>query len=450
MANKTFTTKIALRNDTAANWTTANPIMLKGEMGIEIDTSKFKFGDGTTAWNGLGYASASAAKIRTADPTSSDTGYDIGTAWVNTTSNTAFLCLKNTSPATWLQVITSGITASSATKLATARTIGASGSDVTGTPTSFDGTSNILIPLTLGTTGVAAGTYAKVTVDTKGRITAGTVLSASDIPTLTLSKISNAGTAASKDTGTSSGNVPVLGAGGKLDSSILPAIAITETFVVASQADMLALTAQTGDVAVRTDVKKSFILTTEGASTLANWQELLTPTDAVLSVNGKTGTVTLAKSDIGLGNVDNTADASKSVASAAKLTTARTINGVSFDGTANITVADNTKEPAFTKKTAFNKDFGAASGTVCQGNDSRLSDSRPASDVSSWAKAATKPTYTKSEVGLGNVDNVKQYSADNPPPYPVTSVNSKTGAVTLAASDVGALPDSTVVPQQKC
>ena len=34
-------------------------------------------------------------------------------------------------------------------------------------------------------------------------------------------------------------------------------------------------------------------------------------------------------------------------------------------------------------------------------------------------------------VGLGNVDNVKQYSATNPPPYPVTSVNGKTGAVTI-------------------
>ena len=35
-------------------------------------------------------------------------------------------------------------------------------------------------------------------------------------------------------------------------------------------------------------------------------------------------------------------------------------------------------------------------------------------------------------VGLGNVDNVKQYSATNPPPYPVTSVNGKTGAVTVS------------------
>lgn len=62
--------------------------------------------------------------------------------------------------------------------------------------------------------------------------------------------------------------------------------------------------------------------------------------------------------------------------------------------------------------------------------------------VPAWAKASTKPSYTKSEVGLGNVDNVKQYSANNPPPYPVTSVNGKTGAVTLDASAVGARPSN--------
>ena len=37
----------------------------------------------------------------------------------------------------------------------------------------------------------------------------------------------------------------------------------------------------------------------------------------------------------------------------------------------------------------------------------------------------------KSDIGLGNVDNVKQYSATNPPPYPVTSVNGHTGAITI-------------------
>ena len=56
--------------------------------------------------------------------------------------------------------------------------------------------------------------------------------------------------------------------------------------------------------------------------------------------------------------------------------------------------------------------------------------------VPAWAKAKTKPSYSKSEVGLGNVDNVKQYSANNPPPYPVTSVNGKTGAVTVPSVNV--------------
>ena len=81
---------------------------------------------------------------------------------------------------------------------------------------------------------------------------------------------------------------------GKIPSGQLPATAIAEIFVVASQAAMLALTAQTGDIAVRTDVSKSFILSEAPASTLANWVELLSPTDAVQSVDGNTGVITLS------------------------------------------------------------------------------------------------------------------------------------------------------------
>jgi hypothetical protein len=62
--------------------------------------------------------------------------------------------------------------------------------------------------------------------------------------------------------------------------------------------------------------------------------------------------------------------------------------------------------------------------------------------VPEWAKAKSKPSYTKSEVGLGNVDNVKQYSKSNPPPYPVTSVNGKTGAVTVPTVSV---PSTTAI-----
>lgn len=43
---------------------------------------------------------------------------------------------------------------------------------------------------------------------------------------------------------------------------------------------------------------------------------------------------------------------------------------------------------------------------------------------------------SKDDIGLSNVDNVKQYSADNPPPYPVTSVNGKTGDVTVSVPTV--------------
>ena len=99
--------------------------------------------------------------------------------------------------------------------------------------------------------------------------------------------------------------VATLDAGGKIPTAQLPALALTETSVVASQAAMLALTAQPGDVAVRSDLNRSFILTADPASTLANWQELLTPTDAVLSVQGRGGAVTITKADVGLGNVED-------------------------------------------------------------------------------------------------------------------------------------------------
>lgn len=59
MANTKIMTRIVNRNDTAARWQQFNPILLKGELGIEIDTSKIKIGDGVTAWNSLKYISGS-------------------------------------------------------------------------------------------------------------------------------------------------------------------------------------------------------------------------------------------------------------------------------------------------------------------------------------------------------------------------------------------------------
>ena len=64
---------------------------------------------------------------------------------------------------------------------------------------------------------------------------------------------------------------------------------------------MLALSAQRGDVAVRTDENKSYILNADDPTVLANWVWLRTPDCKVLSVNSKTGAVVLTTSDIAEG-----------------------------------------------------------------------------------------------------------------------------------------------------
>lgn len=134
-----------------------------------------------------------------------------------------------------------------------------------------------------------------------------------------------------------------LGGDGKVPMSQLPALAVTDTFVASSQSAMLALSADKGDVAVRTDINKSFILTSSPPSTLSNWQELLTPTDAVSSVNGDVGNVNLTTSKIPEGSNLYYTDARVN----AKLATGQTI-GANTTGKAtgttlqDVTTAGNT------------------------------------------------------------------------------------------------------------
>ncbi len=70
--------------------------------------------------------------------------------------------------------------AATATKWATGRTIALTG-DVTGTSAAFDGSAALSFAATLANSGVTAGTYLKVTVDAKGRVTAGSSMTSGDV-----------------------------------------------------------------------------------------------------------------------------------------------------------------------------------------------------------------------------------------------------------------------------
>lgn len=111
-------------------------------------------------------------------------------------------------------------------------------------------------------------------------------------------KVSVLGTSSSRNVGLGAGEIPMLDSNGKLDENVVPAVAITDTFEAESETEMLALSAQRGDICIRSDVNKTFVLKVEPATNIENWKILRTPTNAVSSVNGKTGVVNLSSQDL--------------------------------------------------------------------------------------------------------------------------------------------------------
>lgn len=65
----TLKTRLILRNGTATSWVEANPVLLKGEIGLEIDTKRGKYGDGLTPWNELPYADKEVRDLIAAEHT---------------------------------------------------------------------------------------------------------------------------------------------------------------------------------------------------------------------------------------------------------------------------------------------------------------------------------------------------------------------------------------------
>ena len=155
-------------------------------------------------------------------------------------------------------------------------------------------------------------------------------------------------------------------------------LAITEVFPVSDQAAMLALAAQRGDVAIRSDVSAVYILSTDDPTQLANWILLPTPLNAVLSVNGLTGAVTISPAALGLGNVTNTSDADKPVstlqAQAIAAAQAAAVQRSNHTGTQSAdTLTDGTTNKAFLA-TERTKLAGIAPGATANATDAQLRD----------------------------------------------------------------------------
>ena len=151
--------RIQLRRDGAQQWANVNPILAQGELGIEIDTSRLKIGDGVTAWNSLRYERPLETESNTANTLvkrDADGNFEAGAITASLVGNSA-----------------------TATRLANARNI-ALGGDMSGSGT-FDGSSNLTITAELNYVPTlphydsndlaATGTYSQVTIDSRGRIT---------------------------------------------------------------------------------------------------------------------------------------------------------------------------------------------------------------------------------------------------------------------------------------
>jgi phage-related tail fiber protein len=294
--------------------------------------------------------------------------------------------------------------ASTSTKLATARTISING-DASWT-VSFDGSGDVISNLTFSNSGVTAGTYPKVTVDAKGRVTGGSTLSASDIPVLDWSKITTGKPTTVTGYGItlSASDIPVLdwakittgkpttvtgygitdafSQGADIPASVdldtytttgwyhqnLTSNAGTGTNYPTQIAGLLSVFAD-GNMIYQTyrsyATGGSVYYRTRYNGTWSTWQKIWTNEsdgsgsglDADL-LDGKQSSATATADTIPIRDANGKlpGDILGNSATTTKLSTSRKINGVAFDGTSDITInaVDSTVRIASTEKGAAN------------------------------------------------------------------------------------------------
>lgn len=156
--------------------------------------------------------------------------------------------------------------------------------------------------------------------------------------------------------------------GGKIPTSQIPAQATNERYVVTSTAERLALTTaqvQPGDMAIQTGNpgRGTYILNGPDPSVEGNWVLMVNPDAPVSSVNGYSGIVVLGKTDVGLGNVDNTADSAKPVSAAQQ---------AALDGKANTAHAHAASDITSGTLDVARLPVGTSGTQVAAGNDSRI------------------------------------------------------------------------------
>lgn len=195
---------------------------------------------------------------------------------------------------------------------------------------------------------------------------------------------------------------------GLIGTSQLPPLAINDVFPVASQAAMLALTAQRGDMAIRSDLGESYVLSTDSPSTLADWLKITAPGN-VTSVAGRQGAVVLTKTDVGLSNVDNTSDVNKPVSTAQATSIATKEPAITAGTTGQYLRGDKTWQTL--DKTAVGlsavDNTSDANKPVSSAQLTALNLKAP---LASPTFTGTVSGVTKTHVGLANVDNTSDLS----------------------------------------
>ena len=187
---------------------------------------------------------------------------------------------------------------------------------------------------------------------------------------------------------------------GTLPNSVLPPLAIVDSFSADSQAAMLALTIHQGDIVVRTDLSQTFINKSGNNVSMSDWLMLLTPINNVLSVNGFVGTVVLTTTNIAEGTNFYYTDTRVSNSPDVFLNTTNRHNHT------NKAILDGTD----------------ASFTTIISNQIDI-------DTAHTTNTDNPHQVTKDQVGLGNVPNIDWSSQ-------MTTNNAKVGITAAQAADI--------------